>query len=351
MAKLKRYVECYVPVTTCNFRCSYCYITQLNKWNDKLQPIGHSPAEIAKALSKKRLGGTCLINLCGGGETLLCPDIANVIKALLEEGHFVMVVTNGSVTKVLKEIAAFPAEQLKRLIFKFSYHYEEQHRMKITELFFKNIKMMKAAGCSFTLEVTPNDDLIPKIPDLKEEAMHYLGALCHVTIARNDTAPSIPILTSLSDEEFYEKWGVFDSKLFDFKKTIFGKPQNRFCYAGDWSVYVHLATGNMTKCYAGKAIDNIYADIEKPLHFEATGCGCTEAHCYNGHAFLTLGDIPELDTPTYGSLRDRTDGDGNHWLNPEAVEFLSCKLSESNKEYPAWKKWLVNHKKRWNKNA
>lgn len=58
-----------------------------------------------------------------------------VIRALLEEGHFVMVVTNGSVTNVLKKITEFPQELLKRLIFKFSYHYLEHHRMNLTELF------------------------------------------------------------------------------------------------------------------------------------------------------------------------------------------------------------------------
>lgn len=344
MNKLKRYVECYVPITTCNFRCSYCYITQANKWGEKISAIGHSPEEIRKALSKKRLGGCCLINLCGGGETLLCPRIADVVKELLKEGHFVMVVTNGTITNVLKEMTEFSANLRRHLIFKFSYHYLEHHRMNLTELFFSNIKMMKDAGCSFTLEVTPNDELIPYIPKLKEEVLKYLGTLCHVTIARNDTIATIPILSDLSDEEFYQTWGVFDSKLFDFKKTIFGKPQHTFCYAGDWSVYVHLGTGNMTKCYAGKLLDNIYEQMDKPLHFEATGCTCKESHCYNGHAFLTLGDIPDLDTPTYAELRDRVNEDGNHWLTPEVKEFLSCKLKDSNKEYPAWKKWLVNHK-------
>lgn len=344
MDKLKRYIECYVPITTCNFRCSYCYITQTNKWGSKIEPIGHSPAEIRKALSKKRLGGTCLINLCGGGETLLCPQIVDIIRELLEEGHFVMVVTNGTITKALKEMADYPETLRKRLIFKFSYHYMEHHRMHITEQFFANIKMMKNAGCSFTLEVTPHDELISHIPELQDEVQEYLGTLCHVTIARNDTIPSIPILSELSDEEFYKEWGVFHSALFDFKKTIFGKPQHSFCYAGDWSVYVHLGTGNMTKCYAGKMLDNIYEHIDRPLHFEATGCTCKESHCYNGHAFLTLGDIPELDTPTYASLRDRESSNGNHWLEPEVREFLSGKLKDNNKEYPAWKKWLVNYK-------
>ncbi|MBD5478471.1 MAG: radical SAM protein [Lachnospiraceae bacterium] len=345
MDKIKRYVECYVPITTCNIQCHYCYITRQGKWKDQITPIGHLPEEIAKALSTKRLGGKCLINLCGGGETLLCPQIAETAIALLEEGHYVMLVTNGTVTKVLEQIAAAPPELLKHLIFKFSYHYLEHHRLGLTERFFQNIKMMRDAGCSFTLEVTPNDELIAHIPEMKEEVQKYLGALCHVTIARDALLPTIPILTELPEEEFYETWGQFDSSLFAFKKTIFGKHQDNFCYAGEWSVYVHLGTGVMTQCYEGRVLDNIYENIEKPLHFEAVGCRCKTYHCYNGHAFLALGDIPELDTPTYAELRDRTDKEGKQWLGEEVHAFLSGKLKDSNKEYSAFKKWMINRKK------
>lgn len=345
MDKLKRYVECYIPITTCNLKCHYCYITRQGKWKNEIVPIGHSPEEIAKALSKKRLGGNCLINMCAGGETLLCPQLPAIVKALLEEGHYVMVVTNGTVRKALEEIAAFPEKLLKHLIFKFSYHYLEHHRLGITERFFENINMMRKAGCSFTLEITPNDELIQHIPAIKEEVLQYMGTLCHVTIARDDIAPGIPILTKLSDEEFYQIWGQFDSDLFAFKKTIFGRHQGSFCYAGDWSVYVNLGTGTMTQCYEGKELDNIYKNPDKPLHFEAVGCRCMTPHCYNGHAFLALGDIPELDTPTYAQLRDRTDTDGKNWLSEEASAFLSCKLQESNQEYSKLKKWMINRKK------
>lgn len=95
-----------------------------------------------QGIVEKRLGGTCLINLCGGGETLLCPDLPKVAKALLEEGHYVFIVTNGTITKAFKEIEEFPEELRKRLSFKFSYHYLEQHRLKITELF-----LTTSTGC------------------------------------------------------------------------------------------------------------------------------------------------------------------------------------------------------------
>lgn len=344
MDKIKRYVECYVPITTCNLKCHYCYITRQQKWKDNIVPIGHSADEIARALSKKRLGGTCLINMCGGGETLLCPDIVQVVKALLEEGHYVMLVTNGTVTKVLKQFTELPKELLKHLIFKFSYHFLELRRLGITEMFFQNIEMMRNAGCSFTLEVTPNDELIPHIPELKEEVLKYLGVLCHITIARDDITESIPILSDLNDDDFYQTWGQFDSDLFDFKKIIFGKHQCDFCYAGDWSVYVNLGTGIMTQCYAEKELDNIYENIDRPLHFKAVGSKCRSPHCYNGHAFLALGDIPELESPTYAQLRNRQDEKGREWLSEDVKGFLSSKLKDSNKEYSKLQKWWIDRK-------
>lgn len=345
MDKMKRYLECYIPITTCNLKCHYCYITRQEKWKNEVVPIGHKPEEVRRALSRKRLGGTCLINMCGGGETLLCPDLLPVVKALLEEGHYVMIVTNGTVTAVLGKITEFPRELLNHLIFKFSYHYLELKRIGKTQMFFDNIKMMREAGCSFTLEITPSDELIPHIQEVKEEALHYLGALCHVTIARDDIPKEIPILTKLSDEDFYKTWEQFDSELLNYKKTIFGKKQTGFCYAGDWSININLGTGEMTKCYGMGNLGNIYENTDKPLRFEAVGNHCPYAHCYNGHSFLALGDIPEHNAPTYAKLRNRTDKEGNTWLSEDVESFLSGKLYENNKEYPKVKKWLINHKK------
>ena len=55
--KIKRFIDCYVPVTTCNLRCHYCYITQQRKFDAKLPEFKYSAEYIAKALSKERLGG------------------------------------------------------------------------------------------------------------------------------------------------------------------------------------------------------------------------------------------------------------------------------------------------------
>ena len=58
MDKIKRYIDCYIPVTTCTLRCPYCYITQHRLFEGPLPKFKYSPEHVRKALSKERLGGT-----------------------------------------------------------------------------------------------------------------------------------------------------------------------------------------------------------------------------------------------------------------------------------------------------
>lgn len=192
--KLKRFIDVYIPTETCNLRCHYCYIAQNRKFNSKIAKLKYSPNEVRQALSIKRLGGTCIFNFCAGGETLIAEEIIDVIRELLEEGHYVMIVTNGTLTKRFEKISEFPSELMKRLFFKFSFHYLELLRLNILNNFFDNIEMMKNAGASFTVEITPSDELVEHIDDIKNVCEEKLGTLCHVTVGRVNSG-EIAVLT------------------------------------------------------------------------------------------------------------------------------------------------------------
>jgi hypothetical protein len=179
--------------------------------------------------------------------------------------------------------------------------------------------------------------LEPFIDEMKQFCMQNFGGLCHITIARDERTSGIEILSEHSFEEYKKIWGVFDSVMFDFKSKIFYQKRNEFCYAGDWSAFINLETGSLRQCYCGKELGNIY-DISKPLEFEAIGYDCIMPHCYNGHAFLAIGDIPELDTPPFSEMRNRICSDGTEWLSHEMKEFMSHKLIENNEEYSVLKK-------------
>lgn len=344
MEKIKRFIDIYVPVTTCTLRCSYCYITTHRLFEGPLPKFEHKPEFIRQALSKERLGGTCLLNFCAGGETLLAPQLVDYVKELLQEGHYVMIVTNATLTKRFDEIATFPKELTAHLFFKFSYHYTQLKKRNLLDTFFANIRKMRDAGCSFTLEQTPSDDDIPYQDEIIERAIREIGAAPHITVARDErVGGQLPILTELSREEYKKVWGdKYKSELFDYKFSIFEQKRNEFCYAGDWSAYLNLQTGLMKQCYRYNFSWNIYEDVTKPIPWIAIGHNCKELHCYNGHVWLALGDIPELPAPTYAKLRNRVGKDGSEWLQPQMKAFMSSKLYESNEEYGLLKKTWVD---------
>jgi organic radical activating enzyme len=332
-AKIKRLINCNIPVSACNLHCEYCYISHIEgRRKNKMPKFQYDSVHIGRALSNERLGGICLFNLCGDGETLLPPAIPKIIEQLLSQGHFLEVVTNGILTERFEEISQFQSRLLKRLEFKFSFHYLELLRLGKIDDFFSNIERAKNVGCSFTVELVPHDKLMPHIEDIKIICKKKLGAMCHLTVARND-ARNQDYLTKLSLEEYKNTWATFKSEMFDFKLSTFGIKRKEYCYAGDWALYLNLETGDATQCYCTRFRQNIFQDLSKPIIFLPIGKNCTLAHCYNSHAFLTLGVIPELKTMTYADIRNRKCDDGTEWLKPEVKEFISGKFVENNEIY------------------
>ena len=84
-----------------------------------------------------------------------------------------MVVTNGTITARFKEFCSFPEEYRQRLFFKCSLHYIELKKHDQLNPYANNIRLIKDAGISFTVELTPDDSYIPYIPEIKK----YLASL------------------------------------------------------------------------------------------------------------------------------------------------------------------------------
>ncbi|WP_413854264.1 radical SAM protein [Candidatus Ruminimicrobium bovinum] len=330
--KIKKFIDCNFPVKTCNLRCHYCYITQNRDFDKELPKFKYSPEHIVKALSKERLGGVCGINICGEGETLLPPEIIPITLGLLQQGHYVNLITNGTITKRFEQLCEFPKDLLSRLFIKFSFQFLELKRLNLFETFVKNVHKIRNAKISFTIEITPNDELIPYIEEIKRFSIENFGALPHITVARNNRKKLLPILTNLSREEYKKVWNQFDSIMFDYKMKCFNVKRKEFCYAGVWTAFLMMGTGELKQCYLGKTIDpNIYEDINKKIDFsKPVGYYCPEAHCFNSHAWLAFGDIPEHAAPTYAQIRNRVCNDGTEWLQPKVKSFFSSKLCESN---------------------
>lgn len=343
MEKIKRYIDVFVPTETCNLRCHYCYITQKLKFNQKIASFSHSPKEIRQALSKEKLGGLCLLNFCALGETMLAEELLQIIYELIQEGHYIMIVTNGTITKAIEKICQWNTEICEHIFFKFSFHFLELKRLNILEKFADNVKCVKKAGCSFTIEITPSDELIPYIDEVKSFSIEKFGALPHLTIARNGNTKGLDLLTNYNIEEYKKIWGGnFNSALFDFKMSVYHKKIKEFCYAGVWSLYLNLESGDVAQCGGLKKIGNIYDD--EYIAFAPVGCKCKYPYCYNGHLFLAFGVVPGLDEVNYEQERDRVDSFGNHWLNDSFRSVFSTKLYEVNNQYTELQKFIINQK-------
>lgn len=342
MDKIKRIILLNIPMSVCNFRCDYCYLSHRDECYQNKQPnFKFSPEHVAKALSKERLGGTSYINFCAEGETLLTKNIDKYIYELVKEGHYIEIVTNATVTPMIEKILAWDKELLKRIEFKCSFHYLELLKKGWLDRFAENIMKIWAAGCSANIEITPTDELIPYLDEVKCFSLDKFGALPHLSIARDDRTDNIDYLTDLSLDEYDKIWSQFNSSFWSFKKSIFKQKRREFCYAGDWLLQVDLENGNTKQCYRSRITQNIFEDLEKPIIFKAIG-KCLEAHCYNGHALLTLGCIPNFTDVKYGDIRNRVKLDGTEWLHPELKSFFNSTLSESNQCYSRQEEFKIN---------
>lgn len=342
MIKIKRFFECLIPITACNLKCSYCYVIQRNNRKNKFADMKYTPEEIGRALNKKRLGGTCYFSICGAGETTLQKDLENIVYVLLKEGHYVNITTNGTVTKRIHDIIDKNKKYTKQLNFSFSYHYIELKNKNLLDTFFKNINYVKQNGCSFVLQLNLCDEYIPYLEEIKNSSLKNVGALPQIAATRKEDGDQLrktELLTELSNQEYRKIGDTFKSPLFEFTMENFNVKRKEFCYAGDWAGILDLSTGRLRRCYCSFVFQDIFKNPNEKIRFLAIGNKCGSSFCMNSSHFMSLGVIPEIETPTYAELRNRKEA---NWYSKEMEEFLSGKLKDNNKKYSMLKKAFSN---------
>lgn len=330
---MKRFIECLVPITACNMKCSYCYLIQEGRDTQQRANFEYSPKHIAEALSQDRLGGESLISITGSGETLIPKEIPLIVDEILKQGHFINITTNGTLTKRFQEIIDITGDSIDRVHFSFSLHYVELLDSGWLETFFDNIELVKKAGASILVQINLSDEYFDEWEKIGELVKSRTGALPQVALTRDEHTKPFSIMTKVSDEEYIAKGREMNSPLFDFTVKNFNKKQTSFCYAGDWSAKLNLGTGEMSGCYGLGVRQNIFKDLSKPIKFAPIGNACHFGYCFNSSHFLSLGCIPNQITPSYSQLRNREEGS---WQSEKMSTFLNQKLSKSNNRY-SWK--------------
>lgn len=334
--KIHRFIDLnLVGTTSCNLHCEYCYVWRRLGFHGENKLSDHSVDELCKGLSIERTGGVCFINMCARGETLLADGIIELTKGLLEQGHYVSIVTNATITKRIDEILCFSPELLRRLFFKISFHYKELKRLSLMDLFWNNVEAIKNSKCSYTLEITPGDGTEAYIEEIKEMCIDRMrGVQPHISFTRDSKKVGYDLLSEHPIEVYRDIWGQFDSKMFDLKSEWYGKNMRNYtCYAGAWSYLVNAMTGEIKACYQRDPVGNIFSKEMKAFPIKTVNNDCCIAYCFNNHAFLAWGCVPEIHCSSYLDMRDRTSDNGEHWVKEPIYSFMQQKLRENNFEY------------------
>ncbi len=328
--KITKYIDTLVPLNVCNLQCNYCYVRQHGDFKNN-ELLMHSPKFIRAALSRWRLGGSALINFCGNGETMLCKELPSVISELIAEGHYISIVTNGTITKAFDSLIQENVD-FSKLFLKFSFHYLELKKKGLLEIFAENVNRMWDLGCSVSIELVPSDEIISLIPEIKEFSERNFGALPHCTVPRNDNKQNLEVLTNLSLQQFDDTWKCFNSAMFKYKMETINQKRFENCMAGVFAFHFNLETGEAYKCIGGNPyLDNLYEDLNRSIHYEKVGNKCCLPYCYNCHAYLALGLVEEVEAPSYYEVRDRVTTDGRHWISEGMREVFVQKLYANNR--------------------
>lgn len=323
-----------VPVTNCNLKCSYCYIIQHGKRNSSASLFKYSPEQMGVAISKDRLGGIALINLCGKGETLIPKEMPEIIFQFLKQGHYINITTNGTLTNVIKKIMDMPAEYLERLIFNFSFHYSELIKRNLLDNFCESVKLVKEAGCSYCIKLNLSDEYIEKESEIKDFCRTKFGAF-PVVAATRDERNGMSLFTKFTRDEYISHGKSYNSPLFDYSIKTFMDKKHEYCYAGAWTLWVDMENGLTKSCMSSEITQNIF-DTSVPIKFKPIAYSCRAPFCVNANIYKTLGTVPDDSIPTFVELRDRSEA---HWFNDRAKAFLSQRLYNNNDIYTGWKKY------------
>lgn len=330
--KIVKYIDMAFFAFPCNLRCHYCYVGQVltDTERARIENMKYTPEDLEKALDKRRMGGICVVTFSTSGETLLTPIAIKYLKAILNAGHFLHISTNLTITKHIDELLALPEEVRSRLFFKASLQYLELKRLNLLDVYADNCRKIWATGGTCALEIVPNDELIPYIPEVKEWCLKNFGALPHLSMPRDETVPGIVLESKFSLKEFARIWEDFYSEEFRFKVKMWERPVTDFCYAGKFSCFVNVNTGHMTTCPRSKHIGDFFDGAKLTTKAAAK---CPQKHCFVCHNWCGFGSCPGVDETNYLLQRDRVMPNGQHWVSERCRNAFRQRVCDNNLLY------------------
>lgn len=304
---------CGLGSSVCNMGCSYCYVDFADPKLKHNSYFSHSIEFILKALSPERLGSCAYFSMCSDGETMLKPGIIELTYGLLMQGHYVGLITNGTVTEKVKRLIEFPEELRSRLLVQNSMHFDELKKKNLLDVYFDNINSLRRSGISVNATMPGSDEDIENIPEIKELCMSRIGFLPMISPIRGERwggeYEGFPLGSKYTWEEYVEIWKDFDSPSIKCRKHTLNHI-DEICFAGMHSGYINIQTGDLLTCVPGKKIANIYKDITQEIPFLEEPNFCPFGFCSHNGYFLSGREINGAVLPTLYEFHNRYDKEG-----------------------------------------
>lgn len=282
-SNIKFFINARVHTRGCNLRCDYCYLWQHGHVNDKANCVLRNSLDyVLKAFSPKRLGGICYINLAGDGETMLPEDIEELLLGLMDQGHYLTVFTNGTMSGKIKSLILKAKSRgiSSHIHFNLSLHYLELERLGLKNKFTETAHFLKKEGISVSVSVILGKSYVPVIDDIKAYCDTELHIKPQIGRAFNED-DSGNVAWSLTDEEYENAVARFVGQTKAPQLDNFHKKEKRFCYAGQWSLVLDLTTGVASQCVNNSDnIFNFYDSIDQLPELLPVGNCCKAVCCF-----------------------------------------------------------------------
>ncbi len=345
MQEIVKRINGNIHTSGCNLKCGYCYLAQANYKNKGMIKALRYPLEtILAACSRERLGGTCIIEIIGDGETLLPDDVVPLILGLLKEGHYVLVINNGTLkTRIHELVEQSERDQtLCRLIFSFSLHFLELEKRNLLTTFADNINFVKKKGISFGVSLVCADEYVEAADRIHRFCEEDLGGVTpNISPARecDNSGNTVGILSKYDKDTYYQNikkaFPTFNTEsIYDIEHT----DNHQFCYAGSWCFQVDFTTGMYSQCLrnAGPKY-NFFENIEQELMLEPVGTGCRAPYCWCGWT-KTMNLIPGKSK--YEPVDALINAPEYKFMDIKSLSASRVNLADANKEYTETEKEL-----------
>lgn len=345
MEKIVKMINGTIHTSGGTLCCEYCYLAQAGYQNDKEVFALRYPLDtILEACSKKRLGGVCFIQIIGDGETLLPKDAVSLILGLLREGHYVQIITNGTLTERLHELVEGAKQEgaAERLLISFSLHFIELERGNWLKIYADNIKYVRENGISFRVSMVCSDADIEaedRIHTFCENELNGIALGIGSAKKYNEITGNIEGLWSkYNKKEYYEKvMSIFPSYNLEYIQDLDEIDNHKFCYAGSWYFQLDFTTGTYSQCLQNAGpVHNFFENMEEGLLLEPVGTGCRASWCWCGWS-KKLNLIPN-ECRYVTDIEEMAAAPENKYITKECLEAGFADLASSNFQLSAEEK-------------